>query len=70
MTNRAEDVANFQRNGATILVATPGRLVDIVHHISEFNGPTSNPFIRGFRSLEVLILDEADRLLEMGFEKQ
>jgi ATP-dependent RNA helicase RhlE len=44
------------RGGAEIIIATPGRLLD---HMS-----------RGyvdFRHLKVLVLDEADRMLDMGF---
>ncbi len=37
----------------------PGRLEDTLNRIKEFNT----------RHLEVLVLDEADRLLDMGFEK-
>ena len=44
--------------GCDLLIATPGRLLD---HMS-------NPAIRNaFRQLDTLVLDEADRLLDMGF---
>ncbi len=44
------------RQGAEIVVACPGRLID---HINRGN--------LDFSSLEVLILDEADQMLDMGF---
>ncbi|MGB0203756.1 MAG: DEAD/DEAH box helicase [Neptuniibacter sp.] len=44
------------RGGVDILVATPGRLIDL-HNQGAVN----------FSDLEVLILDEADRMLDMGF---
>uniref|UniRef100_A0A8C5CAS5 ATP-dependent RNA helicase n=1 Tax=Gadus morhua TaxID=8049 RepID=A0A8C5CAS5_GADMO len=47
------------RKGINILVSTPGRLVD---HIN-------NTLNMVFSSVQWLVLDEADRILDMGFEK-
>ena len=44
------------RNGVDVLVATPGRLID---HIEEKNVELSGT--------EILMLDEADQMLDMGF---
>jgi ATP-dependent RNA helicase RhlE len=44
------------RRGADVIVATPGRLLDHLQY----------PYAR-LAGLEVLVLDEADRMLDMGF---
>ena len=44
------------RGGTEIVIATPGRLLD---HIGQGNAQ--------FSGLEVLVLDEADRMLDLGF---
>lgn len=44
------------RNGVDVLIATPGRLLDLYNQNA----------VR-FNQLEILVLDEADRMLDMGF---
>ena len=51
-----ERQAQALRSGTAIIVATPGRLID---HMQRGNVD--------FRRLSVLVLDEADRMLDMGF---
>ncbi|CAH8631045.1 unnamed protein product [Heterobilharzia americana] len=72
-TTKLQDFGAFKEKGSTVLVATPGRLTDLIlaGPVVDFGlGNMVNPIIRGLRSMEVLILDEADRLLEMGFDSQ
>ncbi|KAG7199984.1 hypothetical protein KM043_014409 [Ampulex compressa] len=51
------------KNGANIIVATPGRLADILTNCKAINLATH------IKALELLVLDEADRLLDLGFSK-
>jgi ATP-dependent RNA helicase DDX55/SPB4 len=57
-TNVAEERRKYEQNGGNIVIGTPGRLEDLICHQRQF--PTSR--------VEVLVMDEADRLLDMGFE--
>lgn len=47
-------------NGCDILIGTPGRLYD---HL----GGAKSPVVEKLQQLDTLVLDEADRLLDMGF---
>lgn len=47
------------RNGVEVIIATPGRLIDFLE-----SGATN------LRRVTYLVLDEADRMLDMGFEPQ
>jgi len=52
----AKPQINALRKGVDILIATPGRLLDLI----------SQGFIN-IKQIEILVLDEADRMLDMGF---
>ncbi|SNT34800.1 ATP-dependent RNA helicase RhlE [Ekhidna lutea] len=46
------------RNGVEVLIATPGRLLDLY-----------NQQALSLHKVEILVLDEADRMLDMGFQR-
>jgi ATP-dependent RNA helicase DDX55/SPB4 len=54
------DIDRFKKQGAHVLIGTPGRLDELLKKQTIFNT----------KEVEVLVLDEADRLLDLGFEKQ
>ncbi|RDX55059.1 DEAD-domain-containing protein [Lentinus brumalis] len=56
--NRTHEKARL-RKGVPILVSTPGRLLDHLQNTSSFN----------IGKCRWLVLDEADRLMELGFEE-
>ncbi|KAF8394865.1 hypothetical protein HHK36_018802 [Tetracentron sinense] len=53
------EMKKIEEEGVNLLIGTPGRLYDIMERMD----------ILDLRNLEILILDEADRLLDMGFQK-
>ncbi|KAI0341772.1 DEAD-domain-containing protein [Trametopsis cervina] len=57
----AQDVQRFLSSGADIVIGTPGRIEEFLL------GKGKN--VVSVKELEVLVLDEADRLLDLGFEQ-
>ena len=58
-SNRKQEVEKLTR-GANIVVATPGRLLDHLMHTKGFV----------YANLVCLIIDEADRIMQIGFEEE
>lgn len=57
--NRRQEAEKLVK-GVNLLIATPGRLLD---HLQNTQG-----FV--FKNLKALVIDEADRILEIGFEEE
>lgn len=58
-TTPAQDLSAFLKTSPNILIATPGRLLELL----------SSPHVHCPQSsFEVLVMDEADRLLDLGFK--
>lgn len=58
-TNVNSDKSRIERQPPKILVGTPGRLIDLLE---------SSHLRQSLKGLQTLVLDEADRLLDMGFK--
>ncbi|KAJ3591886.1 hypothetical protein NHX12_007017 [Muraenolepis orangiensis] len=58
-SNRSAEAQRLA-NGVNILVATPGRLLDHLQNTTGFM----------YKNLQCLVIDEADRILEVGFEEE
>ncbi|XP_074514667.1 ATP-dependent RNA helicase DDX18 [Sebastes fasciatus] len=58
-SNRSAEAQRLA-NGVNILVCTPGRLLDHLQNTAGFM----------YKNLQCLIIDEADRILEVGFEEE
>ena len=50
------------KRGCEIVVCTPGRMIDLL--------TTSNGKITNLKRVTYVVLDEADRMLDLGFEPQ
>lgn len=58
-TTPAQDLSKFLANSPNVLISTPGRLLELL----------SSPHVHcPVSSFEVLVMDEADRLLDLGFK--
>jgi ATP-dependent RNA helicase DDX55/SPB4 len=58
-TTPTQDLSRFLKNSPNLLISTPGRLLELL----------SSPHVHCPQSsFEVLVLDEADRLLDLGFK--
>lgn len=59
-TSTSQDLSSFLKNSPSLLVATPGRLLELL----------SSPHVKFTQSsFEIFVLDEADRLLDLGFRE-
>jgi ATP-dependent RNA helicase DDX55/SPB4 len=60
--NTQSDINKYLSIGAHIIVSTPGRLCDLLSKCDQFSN-------RVRKCLEVFVLDEADHMLGLGFDK-
>jgi ATP-dependent RNA helicase DDX46/PRP5 len=58
----SDQIAMIKRGGIHVLCATPGRLIDLLQ--------SNSGRVLSFRRITYVVLDEADRMFDMGFEPQ
>jgi ATP-dependent RNA helicase MSS116 len=66
-TNSKQDVSSLYRRIPSVLVATPGRLLDHMEN-TVLKGKMFGADV--MRETPILVLDETDRLLDMGFRRE
>lgn len=64
-TSKKQEIDRLCKRLPTVLVATPGRLIDHLQSTT-IHG---TPFAKLVKGTKVLVLDETDRLLDMGFKR-
>ena len=64
-TSKKLEIDRLHKRMPTVLVATPGRLID---HL-QTTAVHGVPFAKKLKQTRVLVLDETDRLLDLGFKK-
>eukprot|EP00978_Attheya_sp_CCMP212_P047158 scaffold421244_cov58-Attheya_sp.AAC.3 len=64
------DIRALEKTAPTILVATPGRLLDHMEgRSSGISARQRQSFLNLVKDTSIVVLDETDRLLDMGFRK-
>lgn len=66
-TKITKDINTLNRNVPTVLVATPGRLLDHLENTKIGSRQFGHDIMR---ETPILVLDETDRLLDMGFRRE
>lgn len=65
-TQKKLDIQKMQKNVPSIITSTPGRLLD---HLKTTRVHGATPFTEYIKDIDVLVLDEMDLLLDMGFRE-
>jgi ATP-dependent RNA helicase MSS116, mitochondrial len=67
-TSISRDTRVLNNSLPTVLIATPGRLIDHLENLTLGSGRKFGYDV--MRNTEILVLDETDRLLDMGFRRE